>query len=100
MDKGLDAETKKIIGEERWLADLVGHEGWKIARRILLAKIALLQDAFEVDDSSPEKMIIDLQSRKAAVLLLKEFLREVEGSVAVVKDNKPMEKSCIVNREE
>ena len=93
----VDKETQQIISEEKWLAELTQHEGWKIARLKLLEKIKLLRDAFELDESSPEKMLIDLQSRKAAVQLLLEFLGDIEGSKEIVNNNAPLTgKSYIV----
>lgn len=92
----MDRDTQEVVGEAKWLTELVAHEGWKIARMKLLEKIADLKNAFEVDDSSPEKMLVDLQSRKAAVTLLMEFLRDIEGSKDVVNTNQTLTKESYI----
>lgn len=82
-----DKETLQIRAIAKSLQGLIEHDGWSIARQKLTDKILDLQNAFNVDDSSVEKMIIDLKARKLATQILFEWLREIEGTPEQVQMN-------------
>lgn len=46
----MDPETKQILSEQEMLRELVGHQGWQVARKIMAEKILDLQDAFKIED--------------------------------------------------
>lgn len=96
----MDPETQKVTLEQDKLRELVGHEGWKIARRVIADKILDLQNAFNIDSRTATTMLRDLQARKYAANIIWEWLREIEGSATQAADNKPESKSPhIVNLE-
>jgi hypothetical protein len=80
-------ETNKILSEQDQLRELVSHQGWKIARRIMADKILDLQDAFKIDDRTATAMLTDLRVRKKAAQILFDFLQEIEGTAVVAQDN-------------
>lgn len=96
----MDKETKEIISDNKWVAEIIGHQGWKIVRQRMMDKILDLQNAFNIDDSDPQKMLIDLQARKLATTMLFDFLRDIESSKDIVEDNAPSaSKSYVVQLE-
>lgn len=93
----MDAETKKVLGNQKRLLNLVGHEDWPVARQVLADKILDLQNAFNIEDTDPQKMLVDLQARKLASSILFDFLREIEGTAQQAKETElPKGKSYIV----
>lgn len=91
-----DAETTKILNEQQLISEIIGHSGWRYIRAKFDEKIAILKDAFEVDASTPEAMFNDMNARRAAVILIQELLRDIEGSVEVMKSNPVNTKSLVV----
>lgn len=77
-----DPETLKILEKQSHLFDLVHSDGWGEAREMFVQKVNDLQNAFNIDDTDPQKMLVDLQARKMATLILFDFLRELEGGAA------------------
>lgn len=93
----MDKETQDILLKYKEIHDLVGHPGWHLVRAKLTGKVLDLQNAFNIDESSPEKMLIDLQARKMASGILFDWLREVEGDAVAATENKEvLDKSYIV----
>lgn len=84
----MDTETRKIVTEQSRLQELVSHDGWKIARKRITDEIMDLQNAFNIKAETPEKMLIDLESRKLASLILFDWLRQLEGDAVSAEDNK------------
>lgn len=80
-------ETQKVLSIQKRLHDLLGHEGWSVARDKLFEKISDLQNAFNIDDNSPENMLIDLKARKIATTILFDWFRELEGSASQFTTN-------------
>ena len=83
----MDNETQQIKNIAKSLQGLIDHEGWAIARARLTDKILDLQNAFNVDDSSAEKMITDLKARKLATTILFDWLKDIEGTPAQAEAN-------------
>lgn len=96
----MDNETKQILSEQQLLKDLVGHQGWSVARKILADKILELQNAFNIDDRTATTMLQDLRANKKASQILWSFLKEIEGTAAQSDDNVEKTKSYIVKLEE
>lgn len=84
----MDAETKKVLSSQEKLKSLTDHEGWPLARKIFTDTILSLQNAFDIETSDPQKMLIDLESRKKASALCFDVLRQIEGTASEVEDNK------------
>jgi hypothetical protein len=97
----MDQETKTVLSEQDQLRELVGHQGWKVARRIMADKILDLQDAFKIDDRTATAMLNDLRVRKKAAQILFDFLQEIEGTATQAEDNSMMKsnKAHIVFKE-
>ena len=90
MDKQQDEETKKVLSDGEKLRLMTEHDGWAVARKIMSDKILDLQMIGNVDDSTPEKAIVDLKSRNYAVQILSEFLlKDIEGTVEQHVNNLP-----------
>jgi len=83
-----DPETNKILNDQDKLRELVGHEGWQVARRLMADKILDLQDAFKLEDRTATVMLQDLRARKKAAMILWDWLKEIEGSATQSIDNK------------
>lgn len=92
----MDEETKQIVSENKLLLEMVETNGWRIARKKIADKIMDLQNAFNIDDSDPQKLIIDLNARKLATQILFDWLREIESARDVVIENKPKENSSFI----
>lgn len=92
----MDNETKKVLSEQEHLLALTNHSGWHIARAKLSDRILELQNAFNIEDGTPDKMIVDLHARKIASGILFDWLKEIESSKEVIDENKPaLDKSYI-----
>jgi len=83
----MDTETTTVLSEQDQLRQLVSHDGWKVARRIMADKILDLQDAFKIDDRTATAMLNDLRVRKKAAQILFDFLQEIEGTATQAEDN-------------
>ena len=92
----MDNETEQILSEQQLLKDLVSHQGWGVARRIIADKILELQNAFELEDKTATAMLQDLRARKKAASILWAFLKEIEGGASQSTDNAQATKSHIV----
>lgn len=86
----MDQDTKKVLTDQDLLRELVSHQGWKVARKILAEKILDLQNAFNIDERTATTMLRDLQARKYAATLLFDLIREIEGTAAQAEDNKEL----------
>lgn len=84
----MDSETKAVLSEQQHLALLVDGTGWGIARAKLVEKINELQNAFSIEETTPEKMLVDLQSRKLASTILFDWLRDIESNKQVAEETR------------
>lgn len=91
----MDKDTQNILSQQKLISDVLGMSGWKLIEDKFNTKIQALRDAFEVDDSTPEKMLVDLQSRKACAILMQEWMREIVSSKDVIMENKEDKNSII-----
>lgn len=76
----LDIDTQKILIEGSQLKSLVGNEGWPVARAMLEAKIIDLQSIRNITATDAAEVIIDIKARTAAIDIILEWLRQVEGT--------------------
>lgn len=79
--------TDQIIGIQKRLNGLVGHEGWSIAREKLIERIQDLQNAFNIEDKTADEMLVDLKARKIATTILWDWLQDVEGTAKQLESN-------------
>lgn len=78
----MDNETKQILTDGEKLKLLTEHEGWHIVYEKFSEKIMDLQFIANVDDSSPEKALIDMKARKYAVVVLMDWMKnDILGAV-------------------
>lgn len=80
--------TEQIIGIQKRLHALVGHEGWSVARDRLVKRIEDLQNAFSIEDKTEHEMFVDLKARKIASVVLFDWLRDIEGTADQFESNK------------
>ncbi len=83
-------EDRSIALEATKITSITGHENWSVVRGKLTERILDLQNAFNILDTDPQAMVIDLKARKLATTLMFDWLRDIEGTVAV-KEEKPSE---------
>ncbi len=79
--------TEQIIGIQKRLNGLIGHEGWDIARQRLVERISDLQNAFNINDKTADEMLVDLNARKIATTILFEWLQDIEGTAKQFESN-------------
>lgn len=97
----MDSETKEIVTEQKKIKELVSGEAWGIVRAKLIEKIGDLQNAFNADDSDPQKLIIDIKARKFATDVLFDWLKDVEGTAEQHNTNSlTLNKSNYIVRED
>ena len=78
----MDSDTKQILTDGEKLKLLTEQDGWAICYQKYADKIMDLQFIANVDDSSPEKALIDMKARKYAVNLLWDWMKnDILGSV-------------------
>lgn len=95
----MDHETELIIGDQHKVREMLGTEGWKVAHRFLLNKILTLNDAFNIVTVDPQQMLIDLQSRKYASVILTQFVNELVGMGQAAIENKVIEEKGYIRRD-
>lgn len=83
-----DQETQVVLSEQQRLSNFVNGDDWKVVRLKLSEKILELQNAFSIDDDSPEKMLVNLQARKMASSILFDFLKQVEGDASAMPETR------------
>lgn len=89
----MDKEEKKILTEGELLKLLMEHDGWAILYQKFSDKIMDLQFIANVDDSTPEKAFLDMQSRKLAVNLLWDWMKnDIIGTVEQHNSNNNLQK--------
>ncbi len=92
----LDPETSRLNNIAKSLKGLIEHEGWDIARTRLTERILTLQNAFNIEDKSPEEMFIELKANKKASLIMFDWLKDIEGTVEQIETNLPKEKELYI----
>ena len=93
----MDKETKDIIARNKWISEIVNHEGWRYVIEFKEQKLAELRNSFNLEDSDPQKMYIDLLARKLATIVIQEIFADIEGAPEVVKEVAPLpSKSYVV----
>ena len=75
----MDSETQKIYAEGESVYNYVNSKGWAIVKQIFSDKIADLQSIKNLEAGTATKMLQDVKIRLAAVDILYEIMREVEG---------------------
>jgi hypothetical protein len=76
------SEDRDIALEATKITTITGHENWPVVRAKLTDRILDLQNAFNILDTDPTAMIVDLKARKLATALMFDWLRDIEGTVA------------------
>ncbi len=92
----IDIETREILNRQQQLLEVTNHSGWKYVKDIVNNKLSDLQNAFNLEDSDPVKMLNDLTARKLATVIIQDMLREIEGSKEVVQENKVSSKDSYI----
>ena len=98
----MDQDTKELLTEGEKLKMLLEHDGWGIVYQKFSDKIMDLQFIANVDDSSPEKALIDMKARKYAVSILLDWMKnDIIGTVEQYNNNNNLAKpvNSIIIRE-
>ena len=67
--------------------EFVTSDGWKHVKAQLLQKIEDLQSVMNIDSQDPQKVVLEIATRRNTIELLIEWLGEVEGQVAQYESN-------------
>lgn len=86
----MDTETQKIYQEGESVYNYVNSKGWQIVKNLFSEKIADLQSIKNLEAGTATKMMQDVKIRLAAVDILLEIVREVEGKAQQHQANLPM----------
>jgi hypothetical protein len=73
----MDEHAKK----NKELMELTQTEGWKIVKGLLLDKINDLQSINNIDYTNADEVFLDIKVRKNVIMILVEWLKDVEGRV-------------------
>jgi len=75
-------ETQSIITEGSDFGALIAHPGWKLFEEKLEATYRTLDSWASLPDGlSPAQKVKEMDKRQAAILLLKQLITEIKGSV-------------------
>lgn len=77
-----DLETQKVLTEGEQIRNLVRDGGWGLAKQRLTDKLIDLQSVNNIDTDDPNKLILDIQTRKGVIAIVLEWLKEIEGIAA------------------
>lgn len=88
MKDNIDKETQQVMDEQKQAEQLVRSDGWGYARAKLVERVLELQNAFNIEDSDAQMMLIDIRARKLATEILYDWLKEVEGTKEQYESNK------------
>lgn len=81
-----DLETQKIVTESKAVKGLLESEAWPILRTRLVARITNLLDLSNVDQTNPDKIALEVISRRKAADVLWDFLKvDIEGGAEVAQ---------------
>jgi hypothetical protein len=86
----VDNETQKVFAEGEAVANYVNSKGWHIVKDLFAAKISDLQSIKNLEAGTATKMMQDVKIRLAAVDILLEIIREVEGQAQQHVANIPL----------
>lgn len=89
----MDSDTKQVLTDGEKLKLLIEHDGWNIVYQKFSDKIMDLQFIANVDDSSPDKALIDMKARKYAVSILLDWMKnDILGTVEQHINNNNLKK--------
>lgn len=86
----MDSETQKVYAEGEATYNYVNSKGWNIVKDIFAQKINDLQSIKNLEAGTATKMLHDVKIRLAAVDILLEIIREIEGRAQQHQANIPL----------
>jgi hypothetical protein len=87
--KKIDPETQGIISQTKLLFDFVNGDVWHLIKGKIMTKIMDLQSIKNLghDGEDAQNIISEIRSRNAAVDILIEVVREIEGEASQYANN-------------
>lgn len=78
-----ELSDKEQLRQSEALRYMVEGDGWAEAKALLLQKIAQVDSISSAvfDHKTPEQVVAEIQARASTVLLIREWLAEIEGRV-------------------
>lgn len=86
----MDSETQQVYQAGESVYNYVNSKGWQIVKNIFSEKISDLQSIKNLEAGTATKMMQDVKIRLAAVDILLEIIREVEGKAQQHQANIPL----------
>lgn len=95
-----DPETQKVFDKNATLLELVGHHGWKEARKMIVEKVLELQNVAEyaevIQTGNATALLRQMKANKLAAEIIFSWLREIEGGAQTAVENKPLKKKGFI----
>lgn len=83
----LDKDTKKIFEDGEKLKSLVESSGWKIARAMMIRRIAEQTNLMNLDQVDPNMLVQVIAIKQEVAKELSSWIAEIEGEVDKHKAN-------------
>jgi hypothetical protein len=77
-----DKATQKVLKQGDAIRDMVKSDGWSEARTRLLRLLVANSDLLGLSTDDPEKMVLEIEARKLAVGIVREWLKDIEGTAS------------------
>lgn len=100
-EEKIDPETQKVNDHNGQLLELVNHEGWKEARKMIVEKVLELQNVSEFMDviqtGNATRLLREMKASARAAEIIFDWLRQVEGDAQTSAESKePRKKGFMV----
>jgi len=92
----MDIETQKIYAEGEAVSEYVKSKAWGIVKQKFHDKILDLQNVRNVNTKDVNSIALDVLARQAAVDILEEFTKEIEGLASQFDSNKNLAEETIL----
>lgn len=79
------AEDLKILSDGEKIIELTKSDGWSLAKRKLLSKIAILDSITALPQGNREDKLREIEVRAGVVSIIWEWVNDVEGMAAQAK---------------
>jgi hypothetical protein len=80
-----DIEQQKILSDGQKIIELTKSDGWQIAKRKLLSKIAILDSITALPQGDREDKLREIEVRAGVVSIIWEWINDVEGMAEQAK---------------
>lgn len=77
------------MAQGQMVEDFTKSDGWRWIKDRLTEKIMDLQSIRNIAEGDPQQVVLDIKARNAAVDILIEVIRDLEGRASQHANNKP-----------